>query len=246
MKNHMQFTEGELTIYCGENTRDTVFESLKHAEKISRKEKVLFINTVYTRRRILSAARKIFLNGDVTTEALSASVFLKTTVIGDLCQYFGEIAEQIKEQGITCLIIDSWEFANRTYGYKERTLYGLLGLMDLGVSVLVYSQSHLAEAGKIQRAGLGKLAALADAVISLPGKSDFPQMGVGDDDDEFDTAKTNSTAPPHAHTPIPPAPSSEMLVASKINELDYARSETHVASGGELVVREEEVAEMRN
>ena len=237
----MQFTEGELTIYCGENTRDTVFESLKHAEKISRKEKVLFINTVYTRRRILSEARKIF-RGEVTTEALSDSVFLKTTVIGDLCQYFGQIADQIKEQGITCIIIDSWEFANRTYGYKERTLYGLLGLMDLGVSVLVYSQSHLAEAGKIQRAGLGKLAALADAVISIRSKSEFPHL----EEEEFENINTHVPVPRYPHAPKPPAPDSEMLVASKINELDYARSETKVASGGELVLQEEEAVEMQN
>jgi hypothetical protein len=122
-----------------------------------------------------------------------------------------EIAQIVAEQKITCLVINSWEFAHKSYIYKERAIFELMGLLNsLDITILIYSQAKPAEPGKIQRGGLGKLSALADEIISI------------DSDDETDTLS-------------PPAePENEKLEPLKINELSYARSQSGVSAEGEL------------
>ncbi len=235
MKNYLEFTEGEITIYCGENARNTVNESLKLASAIGkskRKGNILYINTVFTTRKILAAARTYIAPKSSPAEG---NIVFHNISVGELCNSFGTIGERIEEENIKYVIINSWEFANRSYTYKERSIFELKGLLaEAGVTLLIYSQSKLAKPGKIQRSGLGKLSALADDIIQL--EEEYLM------DEEADLEKQSHTPiPPYAHTPA-----HEMLVASKINELDYAREDIRPLSGGELVMQEEEVMEMQN
>jgi len=232
MKNYLQFTEGEITIYCGENARNTVNASLKMASAISKSKRrgnILYINTVFTKRKLFAAARQVFPSPGTPGEGLGvrAGVTFYNIPVGELCNSFNTISDLIEAQNIKHVIINAWEFANRCYGYKERSIFELKGLLaEFGVSILIYSQSRLAEPGKIQRNGLGKLAALADDIILLQ------------EEDESDAVSDT-------RTPVP-EPRIEMLVSSKINELDYAREEIHPLSGGELILEEEELMEMQN
>jgi hypothetical protein len=103
-------------------------------------------------------------------------------------------------------------------------------LMNAGVSLLIYSQANpeTAFAGMIQRGGLGKLSGLADQIFK------FKEPEVGRtflSDSEAAKAPKNTEAPKRK----------EKLDARKINELEYARSEMSIASGGELLSEDEEV-----
>src|SRR5437016_8969971 len=123
--NYTNFSEGEITIYCGENARNTVNESLKQAAaigKTKRKEKILYINTVFMTRKIMASAREVFPREEVSAESVGEHIIVKTIVIGDLCNQLQDFREMIEEQGITHVIINSWEFANRSYTYKERAI----------------------------------------------------------------------------------------------------------------------------
>lgn len=214
-----EITEGELTILCGENAKSNCTESLMQAVEVSKRQKgknVLYINTVFSKRKMFAAMRSV-MSSHVPG---SGEIALQNVTIGNLCNDLYRTRLLIAEKKISFVIINSWEFAHKNYSAKERALFDLMELVNsTGVTVLVYSQAKLAEAGKIQRGGLGKLSGFADEVISLNETS-------------------HQTRTPNPDT------RSEKLDALKINNLEYARSNSEVSSGGELVLpKEEEVFE---
>ena len=224
--NHVSYSEGELTIYCGENARTNCHESLRQAGAIckqKRKEKILYLNTFFTTRKMKAAIRHILPAG------AGASLQFMNVNIGNLANELGRIERKIEAEKIACVIINSWEFAHRSYIYKERALFDLMGIMNsLEVSLLIYSQARVAEAGKIQRGGLGKLSAIADAIIQL-----LPEEK---EEKELEASPTDKS--------VRPTGENKMLDARKINELEYARGENGRSSGSELVWPvEEEVME---
>ncbi|MDP4229873.1 MAG: hypothetical protein Q8916_05640 [Bacteroidota bacterium] len=232
MKKYTQFTQGEITIYCGEEARHTVAESLKQARAIShssRNEKILYINTVFSTRRVLGAARQVFASELVSQVGFGDRIILKTVVIGDLCNQLPNIQEMIDSHDIKHVIINSWEFANRSYAFKERTLFALAALRELGISVLIYSQAPFTSPGEICRGGLGKLAVIADDIIQL--EESFTM----DEDHDGSSAEILPQKSAHRHSLNS---EKKILLASEINELDYARKEMEVASGGEMAMKE--------
>jgi hypothetical protein len=230
--NYLGFTEGEITVYCGYNSRANVHCSLQQARAIagsSRKGNILYVNTVYTTRKLLAAARQEL----GKTEGLrippvgershgigqTEGIYFKHTVIGDLCKYLDEFREMIEADDIKYLIVNSWDFANRTYGFKEKALIGLMNIAnELGVSVFVYSQASMRNAvvGEMHRGGLGKLAAVADDIIWCNQDEIMEQI-------------------------VTEERKVRILSERKINELEYAHSGSGVSVGGELILPPEEV-----
>ena len=149
-------------------------------------------------------------------------IFFHHTVIGDLCKYIDEFREMIEANDIKYLIVNSWDFANRSYGFKEKALIGLMNIAgELGVSVFVYSQCNIGNAvpGQMHRGGLGKLAAVADDIIWCDQAEIMEQI-------------------------VREERKMRVLSERKINELEYARSGSGISSGGELILpAEEEVLE---
>jgi hypothetical protein len=234
MKNnkYLLFSEGEITVYCGDHARANVHGSLKQAREIaasSRRANIMYVNTVFSTRKLLEAARlelgetdglRVRPTGNSGQVAVGAKegIFFQHVIIGDLCKYLGEIRETIGANEIKYLIINSWDFANRSYGYKEKALFGLMRIAsELGVSVIIYSQARMngAVAGEMHRGGLGKLAAVADAIYWCSSDEILEEM------------KDNERKV-------------RILSERKINELEYARSESEVSSGGELILPQEE------
>jgi hypothetical protein len=230
--DYLKFTEGEITVYCGDHARANVHSSLQQAREIaasSRQGKIMYVNTVFSTRKLLEAARREL--GDSRTDFSPSvkegdgrtkvhptkeieGIFFKHVIIGDLCKYLGEIREMIEANDIKYLIVNSWDFANRSYGYKEKALFGLMNIAnELGISVLIYSQARMrgAVAGEMHRTGLGKLAAVADAIIWTSS------------DDILDEIRDQERKV-------------KILSDRKINELSYARSESGISAGGELVL----------
>jgi hypothetical protein len=228
---YLAFAEGEITVYCGDHARANVHGSLKQAREIagsSRRGNILYVNTVFTTRKLLEAARQELPSPGARHGGLEASgealgeregLFFQHVIIGDLCKYLDKIREAIEENDIKYLIINSWDFANRSYGYKEKALFGLMSIAnEMDVSVLIYSQANMngAVAGQMHRGGLGKLAALADAII-------------WNNSDEILEEIANDKPKPR------------ILTNRKINELPYPRKESAISSGGELVLPHDEV-----
>ncbi len=238
MKNnkYLAFAQGEITVYCGDHAGANIHQSLQQAREIavsSRRGNIMYINTIYTTRRLLAAARRdlgmtdgqrVHPTGDDSTGEQAApgtkeGIFFRHVIGGDLCKYLDEIREAIKTQQIKYLIVNSWDFANRNYGFKEKALFGLLHIAnELNVAVIIYSQAYSrgAVAGEIHRGGLGKLASIANEIIRLRSDEILEDMRSGE-------IKV------------------KILSDKKINELDYARSETGVSSSGELILPTNEV-----
>ena len=230
MNNNIHFTEGEINIYCGSNAMSNCSASLEQAAAIARSGrsgKTLYINTFLSMRKLMAAARQV---PSLTLDSRGGegNVILRNIGMGTLASDLWNVERLIKEEKITCVIINSWEFAHQSYLYKERAIFELMGLINrLEVSVLVYSQSKFIQAGKIQRGGLGKLSALASEVIKLENE---------EVDRRFlsDTGKT-----PQTDKNV--RPTTKKLVERKINDLDSAHSESEVTEGGKLISPEEMV-----
>lgn len=206
--NYLNFAEGEMTIYCGANAKTNCEESLRQATAITqarKQEKTLYINTFLSTRKIMAAAR-------VSMPKPEANIIFENIEIGELANAIWNLKRKIEEQKITYVIINSWEFAHRSYSYKEQAIFALMGLINsLGVAVLVYSQAKPAETGKIQRGGLGKLSALANEIITLEPEKNAVENEI-------------------------PEVRIEKLSPKKINELGYARSKSGISSDGMLIV----------
>ncbi len=205
MKQNFQFREGEVTVYCGENARINTKISLLQAIRSIHEGSgnVLYVNTVFTTRKLYGLAR------EVSGKVEHANLHYRQVNMGDLQKYFGEFQELVEKENIKTIVINAWEFSNRSYTYKEKALFQLKHYADaLGLSVLVYSQaSWTYQTGEIARGGLGKLAVIADEIINI-------------DREEFELEQ----------------PKNEILSKRKINELSYARSESGISSGGELIL----------
>jgi hypothetical protein len=246
--NNLRFAEGEITVYCGDHALANVHASLKQAREIagsSRQGNIMYVNTVFTTRKMLVAARmeldgvnkgdgrtkvrpteeelaspsgmRVRPTGDTELGA-KEGIFFQHVIIGDLCKYLGDIREAIEANDIKFLIVNSWEFANRSYGYKEKALFGLLNIAnEFGVSVLVYSQVNMnnARAGEMHRGGLGKLAAVAGDIIWSNSDEVLEEL-----------RETRKKV--------------KILSNRKINELEYARSDSGISAAGELVLPERE------
>jgi hypothetical protein len=224
MNNHLNFTPGELTIYIGADARRNRDESLRQAGAICRDKqsgKVLYINTSFSTRKMAAASRKLITD----SEAASGKMLYYQVPLGELSWSWYEIKEMVKQHDIEHIIINSWEYGHKNYKSKEEIIFKLMPLMNAGVSLLIYSQANpeTAFAGKIQRGGLGKLSGLADQIFKFKEPEEEAQKPAL-------TATKNTEAPKK----------NEKLDARKINELEYARSEMNVASGGELLSEEEE------
>src|SRR6266480_1961557 len=58
--NNLRFAEGEITVYCGDHAQANVHASLQQAREIagsSRRGNIMYVNTVFTTRKLLAAAR---------------------------------------------------------------------------------------------------------------------------------------------------------------------------------------------
>jgi len=222
--NYLKFTEGEITVYCGDHAGANIHQSLQQARAIaasSRRGNIMYINTIYTTRKMLAAARTELPSPGTPGEGLGVreGIFFRHVIGGDLCKYLDEIREAIETQQIKYLIVNSWDFANRNYGFKEKALFGLMNIAnELNVAVIIYSQAYSigAVAGEIHRGGLGKLAAVADEIIRLHSDEILQEMR-------------------SAERKV------KILSDRKINDLDYARSESGVSEGGELILPPNEV-----
>ena len=216
--NYLKFTEGEITIYCGVNAMSNCSASLEQAASIARsnpKSRILYLNTFLSTRKVMAQARQpkapLALNPSPGVPG-KGNIIIENIAIGNLANELWRVERMIEEQKITCVIINSWEFAHQSYIYKERAIFALMGMVNkFEVAVLVYSQSKAIKAGKIQRGGLGKLSALATEVIVLETEEKSEQDQV-------------------------PVMKNKILVDRKINELEYARSKSGISSGGELVL----------
>lgn len=206
--NYLNFADDEITIYCGTNAKTNCEASLRQAEAIARtrkQTKTLYINTFLSTRKIMAATR-------LAMPKTEANILFENVEIGELANAIWDIKRKIEDQKIKYVIINSWEFAHRSYTYKEQAIFALMGMINsLGITVLVYSQAKPAEAGKIQRGGLGKLSALANEIVTLE-------------------IEENSTEKEILEVQI------EKLSPKKINELDYAHSESGISSGGILII----------
>src|ERR1044072_631840 len=114
--NYTTFAEGELTIYCGENARMNSHASLKQAAALAtekRRGRILYINTFLSNRKLL-ASKRLFV-----PESESNIIFYNVE-IGELASRLWDIGRIIREQNIRCVIINSWEFAHKSYIHKEK------------------------------------------------------------------------------------------------------------------------------
>src|SRR5436305_1062577 len=218
MNNYMNFAEGEITIYCAHDVRHGVETSLDLAMSLGRKGKVLYLNTAFTNRKFLASARSAAPEGLVNVHAYNIRH-------GGLASELGWIARTMKEQKMQYLVINAWEYAHTSYLEKERTIFSLMGMLnDLGITVLVYSNVNpeKVKAGKIQRGTLGKLSGLADQIIEVKQQVEQASPLVSE-----------AAIAPEGRPAGRPYDKLETL---KINELDYARSESGVSSIGELIL----------
>src|SRR5437016_5699220 len=98
--NYLNFREGEITVYCGDHARANVHGSLKQAREIARspwKGDIMYVNTVFSTRKLLEAARRELPLPGTSGEGLGVreGIFFQHVIIGDLCKYLGEIRETI-------------------------------------------------------------------------------------------------------------------------------------------------------
>ncbi len=209
---YLAFSAGEITVYCSKSVRENVQCSLLQASRISKSERrgnTLYINTAFSTRKLYEAARRDMTPAPEDKLGKSEGIYFKNVIIGDLPRHFDEYRELIEQHDIKHIIVNSWEFANRSYGYKEKALFGLMGFAkELNLSVLIYSQAKMETAivGEMHRGGLGKLAAIADDIIWASYEADEIQQKA----------------------------ESEKLSPMKINELDYAHGEMSISEFGEL------------
>jgi hypothetical protein len=124
-------------------------------------------------------------------ERTSDRVFFMTTDTGELYKEKEKILNYMRDRNVKTVIINSWEFAGKSSRHREALLFLFRGINNgdpnpkynpdakeyepyfdyayQPATVIVYAEAlpNAPLAGKIHRGGFGKLAAIADQVISL-------------------------------------------------------------------------------
>lgn len=216
--NIFRFSEKDITVYCGTNARFNSEQSLLQAgalASVKRHGKILYINTFLTKRKILASARPVL--GE-NAGSPQSNVRIYTSRLGYLGRSLREIEEIIRTEKITCVIINSWEYAHSSYSTKENTFFHLIGMAhDLGISLIIYTQAKNAIAGEIHRGGLGKLSGIAAEIVTIEPE----------DREEEESEKEEI----------------EKLSISKIKELGYAQHDLG-RDENKVIVKERQMEEL--
>lgn len=127
----------------------------------------------------------------------SDCIYFMTTDTGELHKEKEKILNFMKNNNVKTVIVNSWEFAAKNSRLREALLFIFRGLNNgdqnphykpdskeyqpyfaadyQPATVIVYAEalSNTVLAGKINRGGFGKLAAIADQVVLMDSRTDF-------------------------------------------------------------------------
>src|SRR5438105_698041 len=172
------FEREAVNLVVGQTIGRNILAGIRHGYDISRSGEgnVLYINTVQTHKQLDRSMNQVLGPGsEEITEWYNRrekpAIFFETILHGAVADHQALIEEYVQYKNVTTIIINSWELASKSYAYREELLYILQELTDGApglreVSVLVYLQKRkqIPEAGKLERGGAGKLAAIAQRV----------------------------------------------------------------------------------
>jgi hypothetical protein len=147
---------------------------------------------------------------------------------GRLGPEFSRVEDRVRSaKGKVAVIINSWEMASSSYRYKEQLLFAIFRLVSAEeVTVFVYSQAKSGSVvpGMINRAGLGRLSAIAVAIMEIPEEDEHALA------DHADTIRSVSRDQSPDTRDV-----SVQLPAKKIKDLPYA-DKPHERSYADLAV----------
>src|SRR5882724_1560975 len=124
MNNYLEFEAEAITIYCAQHARHGVLASLQQAGLLAvRGEKVLYINTVLSNRKLLAAKRLVVPEHTPEFSILNIE-------IGELASKMWDIRQAVRHNKITSVIINGWEYATDGYTAKEKVIFGFKGLIS--------------------------------------------------------------------------------------------------------------------
>jgi hypothetical protein len=181
-KHFLRHIEHELTICIGSNAFDNLKASLAHARALlesRRFDSVVYVNIPFSARRFTDTRREVYPRSEK-----DSSLIVTHMQQGRLGPDFHSVIADVKRvKGKVAVIVNSWEMASSCYRYKEQLLFALHGLVcEYGITVFVYSQAKASsvEPGMIHRSGLGRLAAIAVAVMEIPEEQEEKEVYVED------------------------------------------------------------------
>ena len=182
---------GVITLCLSPSTGANITGSLLVAGRIAKelkRGKVLYLNTVHTRRQLAGEIRK-YISEDHSTIKPDPRISYMSCVAGTLNSLDGDIRTHLAG-GVRFIIINSLEFSSKDYRRREDLFYQCRQWADeFDASVIVFSQrvKATAEQGTIQRGGgVGKFAGVAAAINYLSVKKNV-------EDEDMDDEQTGET-----------------------------------------------------
>src|ERR1043165_8250841 len=120
MNKQIYFHESEIGIFCAEHVRHGVYASLEHARELSKRGKVMYLNTSFSTRQLNMAISDCNAEND--------SIEIRNVEIGGLSDDLPSLRQELAE--VKYLIINAWEFANDSYTRKEKVIFELMKLRN--------------------------------------------------------------------------------------------------------------------
>ena len=190
---------GAVMLCLGSSTGSNITGSLEAAHRISQtlgRGKVLYINTVQTKRQLAAKVRSVeearssdAKVGSAEPESGIDQIEYMTSEAGMLSGMGRVITNSIR-RGVKFIIINSLEFSSKDYRRKDELLYQIMqwtGSFGAGVLIFAESPNVAPKPGKIHRGGgTGKLAAIAKSIIFTADAEDEYEDRSDDNDNDSD------------------------------------------------------------
>ncbi|MDP4220055.1 MAG: hypothetical protein Q8916_13110 [Bacteroidota bacterium] len=186
---------GAVSLFMGNSTGTNITDSLRVAREIAHtlgRGKVLYINTVQTKRQLSASVAKLAGNPEKTQNILTSdpNILYLTSVAGMLSS-MEEFVRKALDRGVKFIIINSLEFSSKDYRRRDELIFQIMQWMNsFGTGVLLFAESprQAPRRGKIQRSGgAGKLAALAKTIVfSADPEDEYRMPEKEDENDDFE------------------------------------------------------------
>jgi hypothetical protein len=170
---NVPLTSGEITLIVGRSAEDALRHSTTFARQFASIENaptVMLVNCGISERRFNAHTENIprYRDRDSMPVHKRPPIMSYNSTRGDLISDMGAISGMMCHADAGVLIIIGWEWTSSNYTRRQRLIYFLRELLADGIAIIIYAQTETNPvAGKNDRGGVGRLSALAFAVIEI-------------------------------------------------------------------------------
>jgi hypothetical protein len=162
---------GEVNVVLAADAQSATDSSADLARAFNAEDlRVYCVNTVYNIRVLNGLLRKRYGPDYPIDDKRNKMCFFGSSQHGELGRNH-DLQSELGWDKYDVLIVTTWEMAARSYRYRQELLFDLTELSSRGVTIVIYSTTSTEpQAGRADRAGIGKLGLVATNIISIAKK----------------------------------------------------------------------------